>query len=447
MELSKNRQPIKTARIAITRTDLEHLFKIRGTRSVPMLARLSGLPYLQVYNLVHRRARSLSRRHYHMLFGTPPPSMDTLRVDGAAFRAMADLWCYLNAGVSRADLHRELVGSHAGKKPDLRMFSGAVHTVPARLEHRLREKFTEAGLDPQTLDRWLAEMASIHREKRVPYARIRPVLQFLQAQLGVHPTAVLHQVVERYESGLLKRVSPEVYRRALDLKRKTEAALASVDPRDIERLRARVAGHKAGYTPYVEVADALDFLKRIAGTSPKHYLGRGRRIYETGGARRIADWRAAMIMADCDRLIEKHPDLPIAMLPRSRQRAAIGRFRDMLVARTADLLSGRSGIDFEKQVLRPLHPRHDYTNPAHGFTRFDMASGILGMRPRAFDLMVARNCDIFRTVGSYAKRWYLSDLYLRELHENEHFVLISAKYEIMARKLGRSRGINTCTVQ
>jgi hypothetical protein len=52
---------------------------------------------------------------------------------------------------------------------------------------------------------------------------------------------------------------------------------------------------------------------------------------------------------------------------------------------------------------------------------------VLGMRKRAFDLMVARNCEIFRSVGTYSKRWYLPDRYLNELTCKEYFELISLK--------------------
>jgi len=57
------------------------------------------------------------------------------------------------------------------------------------------------------------------------------------------------------------------------------------------------------------------------------------------------------------------------------------------------------------------------------------------MKKKVFDLMVAKNCDIFRSVGRYTKRWCLSDLYLKELSEKEFFDLISAKYERMAKSL------------
>jgi len=60
------------------------------------------------------------------------------------------------------------------------------------------------------------------------------------------------------------------------------------------------------------------------------------------------------------------------------------------------------------------------------------------MRKKAFDLMVAENCETFRTVGMFDKRWYLSDLYLKELSEKSFFELVAAKYEMMAKEKRRS---------
>ena len=104
----------------------------------------------------------------------------------------------------------------------------------------------------------------------------------------------------------------------------------------------------------------------------------------------------------------------------------------------------KEGIDFEKRILKPSHPRDAYSNPYHGFTPFDMASRALGMRRRAFDLMVAKNCEIFRSVGRFSQRWYLPDLYLKELSGKKDFTLISAKYERMAATLGNTRLTDSC---
>jgi hypothetical protein len=51
---------------------------------------------------------------------------------------------------------------------------------------------------------------------------------------------------------------------------------------------------------------------------------------------------------------------------------------------------------------------------------------------------------MFRKVGRYDKRWYLSDLYLKELSEKAFFELVTAKYEMMAKELNHQSKVNAC---
>ena len=229
------------------------------------------------------------------------------------------------------------------------------------------------------------------------------------------------------------------------LKQKTEQALAGEFNQYIDQLRDAIVGGIRGYTLYSDVEEELQFLSRHARKGAKRYLGRGAWTYKHHKAKRIADWRVKKIMADCDRYIRETPGLCLADLPRSRKKLWLRTLIDVLVARTTQLLSEEDGLFFEKRVLKPLQPRDEY-NRHHGFTPFDMASSALGMRRKAFDLMVAKNCEIFRSVGKFSQRWYLSDLYLRELSQKEYFDLISAKYELMARRLGQSRGMDDCMI-
>ncbi len=141
---------MKKPRIELTDQDLKHLFEIHAPLSVPALARRTGLPYMQVYNIVHGRVKSISDRHYRMLFGQAPPPRNPKRVDGAAFRAMVDLWLFLNDDITRSDLSRDFYGDEHPKKPDLRIFSGQIRTVPPRLERIMRKKFSDAGVDGQS---------------------------------------------------------------------------------------------------------------------------------------------------------------------------------------------------------------------------------------------------------------------------------------------------------
>jgi hypothetical protein len=444
MTSRRDRKRVKKPRIELTDRNLEHLFEIHKPLSAPALAKRTGLPYMQVYNIVHGRVKSISDRHYRMLFGEAPPALEPKKVDGTAFRAMVDLWLFLNGNISKSDLSRDLFGDEHPKKPDLRIFSGHIRTVEPRLERIMRKKFSDAGIDGQQLDQWLDELDMLSVDARVPYRRIKPVLQFIQETLGVHPTSILNQSVERYETGMLKTVSRNIFNRAVTLKHKAEKSLAAGRERDIERLKEDLSGGKTGYTLFLEVEEELTFLRRYAKKSAKSYLGRGLWTYQAGRAKRIADWRARKILQDCDRFIQRTPDLPLSALPRSRQGTRIRMLLGVLVARTTRLLSEQEGLVFEKRILSPSHARDEYINPDHGFTRFDMAPGVLGMKKKAFDLMVAKNCEIFRTVGRYTKRWYLSDLYLKELSEKEFFDLISAKYEWMAKSLNRSMEVDAC---
>lgn len=440
----RNRVSAKKPRIGLTDRDIEHLFEIHGTDSAAVLARRTGLPYLLVYNIVHRRVMSVSYRHFMTLYGRPAPQQVALKVDGAAFRAMVELWLFLNSGLTRADLYRELFGLESHQKTDHRIFNGKINAVDARLEHLMRQKFSDAGVDTQLLNQWLDEFDALPHSDWVPYDRVRPALVYLWEKLGVHPTSVLNQSVVRYETGILKRVSRSIADRIEALKKKTENELREDEKQDAEKIKESVVGGKNGYTLYSDIRDELLFLCRNTRRGAKYYLGRSPWTYENGRAKRIADWRARKILQDCDRFIRHSPAIPLASLPQSRQRLQFQRLIDVLVSRTAQLLSDEDGIAFEKHILQPSHTRVEYSNPYHGFTPFDMASRVLGMKPRAFDLMVARNCEIFRSVGKFAQRWYLPDLYLRELSRKKNFGLISAKYELMAKDHYRQRPIDAC---
>jgi hypothetical protein len=316
--------------------------------------------------------------------------------------------------------------------------------VDSGLERMMRQKFSDAGIDRQTLEQWRDELAEKTDEERIPYGRVRPILIFLQNALGVHPTRILNQSFNRYENGMLKSVSRTVYDSAVALKKRTEKVLETGSGYGIEKLKEEVFGGKPDYTLYSDVKEELDFLCKFEKQSAKKYLGRGTRVYEKKGARRIASWRAARIYNDCDRFIRQTPHLPLAVLPRSRRKMFIQSLLAVLVTRTARMLTAREGVVFEKEILRPMHSMDEYSKQSHGFTLFDRVSRTLGMRKKAFDLMVAENCEMFREVGRYDKRWYLSDLYLKELSEKADFEFITAKYEMMAKEINHSNHTNEC---
>ena len=115
-----------------------------------------------------------------------------------------------------------------------------------------------------------------------------------------------------------------------------------------------------------------------------------------------------------------------------------------MVLHAANMLSRKEGLQLEKEILKPAHSKGEYEKERYGFTQFERAPNALGMKKKAFDLMVARNCEIFRGVGRYSRRWYLSDLYLKELVQKDSFELITAKYEILAKGGKDHLRIDTC---
>ncbi len=446
MSVKDNRKKtrIKKPRIVLTERDLKHLSEIHGTESVTALARRTGLPYLMVYNIVNRRVMSVSDRHYRILFQHKPPAQAPLKVDGTAFREMAKLWLYLNDGLTQAELYEELFEGIPSGGVDHRIFSGKIKTIDARLEQVMRHKFSNEGVDAGLLEEWLNDFEALAHDNWVPYSRIRPVLIYLEKVLGVHPTSVLNQSVVRYETGELQRVARSIADQAEDLKQRTEKALRKHKRPSLDKVRESILGGKPGYTLYSDIREELLFLRKFARMGVKRYLGRSIWTYENGKAKRIPEWRAQKILMACDAFIRQTPTLSLSDLPRSRQYVQSRKLVDVLKARTAQLLNETDGIDFEKRVLRPSRAMDEYKDSHHGFTPFDMAPSGLGMRRKALDLMVANHCDIFRSVGKYSKRWYLPELYLREIAGRKEFDFISAKYERLANNPRLSRQSNTC---
>ena len=440
----RTRKKVRNSRIELTDRDMQRFSDAILLQSIPALVKQTGLSYMLIYNLRHRRVKTISERHYRILFGEAPPARQARKVDGSVFRAMVELWLFLNDGVTKSDLYREFYGKTHPKKVDYRIFSGQTQTVEPGLERMMRKKFSDAGIEQQSLERWMDELVETGHDDRIPYERIRPILVFLQNELGVHPTCILNQSFGRYESGMLKTVSRTIYDAALKLKKRTEKVLETGSRLDIEKIKEDIYGGKSDYTLYAEVEEELYFLRKYANKSAKRYLGRGTWTYEKKEAKRIASYRAARILDDCDRFIRQTPDLPLSVLPPSRQKMVIRRLLGVLVTLTARMLSEQEGINFEKQILTPLHSTEEYKKQNHGFTQFDRASSTLGMRKKAFDLMVAKNCEMFRIVGRYDKRWYLSDLYLKELSEKTFFELVTAKYEIMAKEINHQSKVNEC---
>ena len=442
MDKARNKSKRFIPRIELTAEMQDRLRALR--HKVPETARTSGLPYLLVYNIVHGRVRSISLNNYRKLFREDPPHRGARKVDGAFFRKMVRLWLFLNDDTTLADLYRDFFGAHHTKRIDYRIFTGQVRTVSSRLEQTMLEKFTETGLTKREVERWIGEFESWEEPDRVAYERIRPILIYLRDELKMNPTAVLNQSFARYESGDLQSVSRATYDRALAFKHRAEKAIASQRGYEMDKLRERLYRGRTGYTLYSKIEEELHFLRKFARKSVVQYLGRGVRHYETGKSKRIASWRAERIMDDCDAFIRQTPNLPLASLPRSQRNKWIGYLILSLSACIGHRLSTEEGRSLEKRILKPSHGQADYNKPQYGFTKFEMASRRLGMKKKAFDLMVSSNCEIFRHIGKYNNRWYLPNLYLKELSTKEYFNYITIKYEMLARRMNRSSPINEC---
>jgi hypothetical protein len=436
----------KPPRIKIDAKMLKRLETLYPGFSTSDLADRCGLPYGLLYNIVNNRVGSVSARHYRILFKEAPPRQANAKVDGGYFRKMVDLWLYLDGTMSKAALYANLCPQDGNKKPDYRIFSGQIDTIDARLEDAMEQKFIDCGFDRPTLQQWIREHGRLAPEGRVAYSDLKPILRYLNRVVGIHPTALLSQLVDRYESGELKTVTRSIYERAAALKQRAEVAFDHQDRQEIERIKEAVYGKKQGYIRYSTVEAELKFLQRYGRKSPKGYLGRGLHTYEKGVCKRIASWRAEKIIGDCGALIDRRPDLPLSVLPQSFQHKRVRRLQTVLLGRAAELLSREDGIALEKKILSPSLTRGEYTQYDSSFTQFDRAPSTLGMKKRAFDLMVAKHCDIFKMVGRYAKRWYLSDLYLKELSENAYFNVVTTKYERMAQTAQEAGSIDPCVL-
>jgi len=83
------------------------------------------------------------------------------------------------------------------------------------------------------------------------------------------------------------------------------------------------------------------------------------------------------------------------------------------------------------------HSKEEYESEGHGFVTIEEGARVLGMKQKAFDLLVAAHRDIFMRVMRYEKKWLIPDLYLEELAQNKDFFLVKAKYESLANTVGR----------
>jgi hypothetical protein len=426
-------------RVEITKDIRDRLLAGELKGEVSELSAHTGLPYGLIYNLVRGRIHSLSAAEYRRIFGETPPDEEPRRVRGEYFRGMVRLWMFLDQGITEKDLYRELYqGRRSLKKADYRIFSGATKTVEGRLEQSMERKFVSQGLERSEVIRWIRELDQSSRKQRVPYEEARPALLFLQETLRIHPTHLLRRGLDLYEKGQLKSISRKLYDDLSTLREKTEKALAAGSQLELERIREGVYGKRKNLVLFSEVEEDLKFLQKWAKLGAKRYLGRSVGKYRRSSLKRIASWRAKKIRADCDRVIAENKNLPLFSLP-ARHFAAqadilLSTFRSLTVHR---MMEDKS-MSFEAPVMSPkYHSKEEYESEGHGFVTIEEAARVLGMKQKAFDLLVAAHRDSFMRVMRYEKKWLIPDLYLEELAQNKDFSLVKAKYESLANTVGR----------
>jgi hypothetical protein len=406
---------------------------------VSELATVKGLSYTLIYNLVHGRIHSLSKSDYRRIFGDEPPYQVPKRVDGDLFRDMVRLWLFLNAEITEADLYEEFYKGKKFKRVDYRIFSGEIKTIDPSLERSIEKKFLDHGFSRSEIEKGIQELDRMGEEERVDYEEIRPALDYLEDALEVNPSRILNQWAVRYESGELRTVPDRIYAYALELRKRTEEALSSGSKFALEKLREEIYGRRRGLTLYSEVEEELVFLRKYAKKSPKRYLGRSISVYRKRKLKRIASWRAQKIKDDCNQFIGSRLDLSLHSIPKFYAKIRVGGLLSVLKAHLTSKMIEADHRVYEKNILTPSrYNKEEYDKEEYGYTSMDRAARALGMSKKAFDLLLCQHSDVFKRIGIYDEKWYLPNLYLREIVEKEGFDLVVAKYESLAKNGKRS---------
>jgi hypothetical protein len=162
--------------------------------------------------------------------------------------------------------------------------------------------------------------------------------------------------------------------------------------------------------------------------------------YRSSTLKRVASWRAKKIRADCDRVTAERGDLPLMSLPARHLAAKVNTLLSTLRSLAVHRMIVDKSLDLEGLVMTPkAHSKEEYESDGYGFLTIEEAAAFLGMKQRAFDLLVAVHRDIFMRMMKYKKMWFIPELYLKELALNEGFPLVKAKYELLAKKFLEAR--------
>jgi hypothetical protein len=233
----------------------------------------------------------------------------------------------------------------------------------------------------------------------------------------------------------LKSISKEIYVYLLALKRRTENAIATGSRRELETLKEAVYGKRKNLVLFSEVEEDLRFLTEWAGRGAKRYLGRSVGKYRRLVLKRIALRKAAKIREDCDRAVSENKSAPLLSLPARHLAARMGVLTLFLRSLVVYRMIAEKSLSLERVVMAPAyHSNDEYESDGYGFATLQEAAALLGMRQRAFDLLVAAHRDVFTRIMRYEKKWLIPELYLKELSDKKDFTLVRAKYELMAKR-------------
>ncbi|RPJ78996.1 MAG: hypothetical protein EHJ94_08675 [Deltaproteobacteria bacterium] len=305
----------------------------------------------------------------------------------------------------------------------------------------MEQKFIDQGLKPPMIQNWIQEFNTQNHGKRVPFREIKPVLQFIQDSVGIHPTRLLKQSVRRYEIGNLHSVSGEVFERAIQVKKEIEQHLDSNQKIHKEKLLDKIYGNRSGFIPFYEIEEKLEFLRTYGGQYPKKYLGRGIRYYQKKKIKRIASWRESRIDRDCREIIQKKPDLRLSSLPEKFMNQEIGKLLSVLKKISIQQICRNNDAGFEADILLQVAlGRKPYPDPDQVLIRFDDAARYLKMKRKAFDYLVASHSSLFKKIAVRKENgWYIPDESLAMLKKIAGFSLIKGKYDFLASREKENR--------
>jgi hypothetical protein len=424
------------SRIELTRNIMERFHEEIFEGDVSEFSAHKGLPYSLIYNLVHGRINSLSAADYRRIFGESPPDQETERVSGEYFRGLVRLWLFLNDHATKKDLYVEFYhGRRSVRRPDYRIFTGAIKTVEKRLERIMERKFQDQGLGRAEIQEWIREIDRYPERERISFHKVKPILSRLEKKLKAHPTRLLSRWVASYESGGLKTISGELFEKLKVLDRKAEEAMRKPSRAKFEKLREEIYGGREGLVLFSEIEEELGFLKAWGARSPKKHLGRSIGKYRRSKLKRIAIWRAQKILKDCEKLITEKPQIPVVALPTRFQQKQWKTLTAALEETVVGRMFSKDKLSFEKQVLRPVyHTKSEYESDGYAFVTVREAARIMGMSEKAFGLLMAAHSEIFKKIGRYDGKWLIPDRYLSEVSGRKEFSLVKAKYEWLAKK-------------